>query len=253
MPVLKSSNGVNLRQMRIAILSDIHGNLTALEAVLADLRQTAPDLVLHGGDLADSGSSPVEVLDRIRALNWPGVLGNTDEMLFRPESLENFASQSKAPASMWAMIREMAAATRATLGPDRLAWLSQLPMRQIHAPIGLVHASPQSCWQALVPSASDAELHSIYAPLAQPIAVYGHTHIPSIREIAELTLVNSGSVGLPYDGDPRASYAIVDGKTASIRRVEYDLERELKALKSNPRPGTQWFAKMLQTASPQLP
>jgi 3',5'-cyclic AMP phosphodiesterase CpdA len=80
--------------MRIAIVSDIHGNLTALEAVLADLRQTSPDLILHGGDLADSGASPVEIVDRIRDLGWQGVVGNTDEMLFSPKSLQEFASQS---------------------------------------------------------------------------------------------------------------------------------------------------------------
>jgi predicted phosphodiesterase len=68
--------------MRIAIISDIHGNRTAFEAVLADLKQTAPDLVLHGGDLADSGSSPDEIVDRIRDLGWRGVVGNADEMLF---------------------------------------------------------------------------------------------------------------------------------------------------------------------------
>jgi 3',5'-cyclic AMP phosphodiesterase CpdA len=78
--------------MRIAVVSDIHGNRTAFEAVLADLRQTAPDLILQGGDLADSGSSPVEIVDRIRDLGWPGVVGNTDEMLFRPESLDEFAA-----------------------------------------------------------------------------------------------------------------------------------------------------------------
>ncbi len=61
--------------MRIAVVSDIHGNLTALEAVLADLQQTSPDLVLHGGDLADGGSSPIEVVDRIRDLGWQGVMG----------------------------------------------------------------------------------------------------------------------------------------------------------------------------------
>src|ERR1700749_2062570 len=75
------------KAMRIAIVSDIHGNRTAFEAVLADLRQTAPDLIFHGGDLADGGSSPVEIIDRIRDLSWPGISGNTDEMLFRPASL----------------------------------------------------------------------------------------------------------------------------------------------------------------------
>src|SRR5580700_2907376 len=86
--------------MRIAILSDIHGNRTAFEAVLADLCATAPDLILHGGDLAFGGAGPVEIVDRIRDLGWQGVVGNTDEMLFRPESLEEFASQSSAPPSL---------------------------------------------------------------------------------------------------------------------------------------------------------
>src|SRR6476646_9374356 len=121
--------------MRMAIISDIHGNRTAFEAVLADVRQAAPDLVLHGGDLADGGSSPVEIIDRVRDLGWQGVVGNTDEMLFRPESLEEFASQSSAPTALWATIRDIAAATRAMLGEDRIAWLSGLPRVHIQDPM----------------------------------------------------------------------------------------------------------------------
>src|ERR1700681_4657296 len=98
--------------MRIAIISDIHGNRTAFEAVLADLRQTSPDLILHGGDLADAGASPAEIVDRIRDLGWEGVVGNTDEMLFRPESLTEFASQSPQMQPLLPVIQEMAAATR---------------------------------------------------------------------------------------------------------------------------------------------
>ncbi len=124
--------------MRIAVVSDIHGNRTAFEAVLADLRQTEPDLIVHGGDLADAGSNPVEIVDRIRDLGWPGVLGNTDEMLFRPESLEEFASQSSAPPGLWAVIREMAVWTREALGEERLNWLRGLPRVQIHGPMALV-------------------------------------------------------------------------------------------------------------------
>ena len=74
--------------MRVALVSDVHGNLTALEAVVADLRRRAPDLVVHGGDLALMGPRPAEVIDRIRELGWPGVVGNTDELLWRPHEYE---------------------------------------------------------------------------------------------------------------------------------------------------------------------
>ena len=92
--------------MRIAIVSDIHGNRTAFEAVLADLRETAPDLVVHGGDLADSGASPVEIVDRVRDLGWAGVAGNTDELLFRPASLAEFAAQSLSSLQPLAVVIE---------------------------------------------------------------------------------------------------------------------------------------------------
>jgi predicted phosphodiesterase len=80
--------------MRLAVVSDIHGNLTAFEAVLADLQETAPDVILHGGDLVTSGPRPVEIVDRIRALGWQGVVGNTDEMLWAPDSLATFLKQA---------------------------------------------------------------------------------------------------------------------------------------------------------------
>src|SRR5271155_3493711 len=128
--------------MRIAIVSDIHGNRTAFEAVLADLRKTSPDLILHGGDLADAGASPVEVVDHIRDLGWQGVVGNTDEMLFQPESLRRVAAQSPHLQPLFAVIEEMATATREALGEERLAWLSSLPLSLTHSPMALVHASP---------------------------------------------------------------------------------------------------------------
>src|ERR1700680_5126928 len=113
--------------MRIAVVSDIHGNRTAFEAVLADLRQTSPDLIFHGGDLANAGANPAEIVDRIRDLGWPGVVGNTDEMLFRPESLVDFMGQSP----LFAVIEEMAAWEREALGAERLEWLRGLAFKQV--------------------------------------------------------------------------------------------------------------------------
>jgi predicted phosphodiesterase len=238
--------------MRIAIVSDIHGNLTAFDAVLADLRQTSPDLVFHGGDLADSGSSPADIVDRIRDLAWPGVVGNTDELLFNPASLHDFAKhQPPKLQTLFAAIEEMAAATREALGEDRLAWLRGLPRSQILAPIALVHARPESPWRAPTPEASDAELESVYAPLGQPLAVYAHIHRSFIRRLPELTVANTGSVSLSYDGDPRAAYLLLDDAKPQIRRVEYDLAKELKALSLSAFPHADWLAKTLATARPQ--
>ncbi len=240
--------------MRIAILSDIHGNLTALEAVLADLRRTSPDLILHGGDLPHGGSRPVEIVDRIRELGWQGVLGNTDEMLFAPESLEDFAArQSHELQPLFGVIREMAAWTREALGDERLAWLRSLPRVQIHAPVALVHASPETTWRAPLAAASDADLESTYARLGQPVAVYGHIHQPYIRGLTGLTVVNSGSVSLSYDGDSRASYLLLDESTPEIRRVEYDLDAEIDSLLACGLPHADWVARMLMRGGFEMP
>src|SRR5258707_15137237 len=131
--------------MRFAVVSDIHGNLTAFEAVLADIRQASPDLVLHGGDLADGGSSPIEIVDQIRALGWQGVLGNTDEMLIQADSLEDFASQSSSPPALWEAVRQIASATRSILGEERLTWLRELPRVKTLEDFAFVHATPESC------------------------------------------------------------------------------------------------------------
>lgn len=237
--------------MRIAIVSDIHGNLTAFEAVLADLRQTSPDLILHGGDLAEGGPRPCEIVDRIRELGWPGVVGNTDEMLFRPESLKEFAARAPKLAPLLAAIQEMGAAAEQALGPERMAWLSRLPRQLVHAPVALVHASPGDLWRAPMHDAPDSELESTYAPLGQPIVVYGHIHRAYVRTIGALTVANSGSVSLSYDGDPRAAYLLVDGTAATIRRVEYDVEREIKAGFDSGLPHAEWVGTILRSGMPQ--
>ena len=244
--------------MRIAIVSDIHGNRTALEAVLADLKQTSPDLILHGGDLADGGSSPAEVVDRIRDLGWRGVLGNTDEVHTRPQSLEEFASQSKAPPALWDAVREMAAATGDALGAARVQWLRGLPLSEIEEPVALVHASPASAWKSPGADGGDAELAAVYGPLGQPVAVYGHIHQSFVRRVAgpgerPLLVINTGSVSLSYDGDPRAAYLLLDGSTPTIRRVAYAVEAEMRALAACRLPHADWMMKTLRAAAPQMP
>jgi predicted phosphodiesterase len=239
--------------MRIAVVSDIHGNLTAFEAVLADLRQTSPDLNLHGGDLPHGGSSPAEIVDRIRDLGWQGVLGNTDEMLFQPASLKAFASKSPNLQPLWDAIEDMAVATCEALGEERIAWLRDLPRVQIHGPMALVHASPESTWRSSGHTAGDAELESVYSPLGQPIAIYGHIHHSYIRSVSGMIVANTGSVSLSYDGDRRAAYLLLNDSKPEIRRVEYDVDREIKAVFACRVPHADWVAKMLASASPQMP
>ena len=191
----------------MAIVSDVHGNLTALEAVLVDLVQVNPDLIAHGGDLAFNGPRPVECVDRIRELGWPGVIGNMDRALDNPSGRR----------VTWA---------RDQLGPERNDWLQTLPMEWRHQDdIALVHAVPGDLWQAVFPEADDAELRAIYGPLGARVAVYCHIHRPFVRRIGDLTVANSGSVGLPFDGDQRACYLVIEDGRVENRRVAYDRER----------------------------
>src|SRR5215471_14011837 len=106
--------------MRVAVVTDIHGNRRALQAVLRDLEETAPDLIVHGGDLAFGGTHPGEIIDEIRALGWPGVLGNTDEVLWRQERLTEMAAAHPKLAPLLGRLRELIQPMRARIGEERL-------------------------------------------------------------------------------------------------------------------------------------
>jgi len=231
--------------MRIAIIADVHGNLRAFEAVLADLRQVAPDLIVHGGDLAYGGTHPAEVIDQVRALGWPGVRGNTDEMLWSPQSLTEFAAKTPQLGALLGRIQDLIAPTVANIGEERLRWLEGFPERYVGEGFTLVHASPGDLWRAPMANASDEELRSTYAPLGSALVVYGHIHRPYVRRVGEMTVANTGSVSQSYDGDRRASYLVIEGESANIRRVEYDVENEAKELLRSGLPHAAWMAKIL--------
>jgi len=212
--------------VKIAIVSDVHGNLTALDAVIADLERERPDLVVHGGDLALNGAQPAQVVDRIRELGWPGVLGNTDKAVWELESV---------PGRAYELFAGLVPATRALLGEERLSWLQTLPDEWRHDADGIavVHAAPGDLWKNVRADSPDRELENVFGVLGAPLAVYCHIHRPFVTAMPGLTVANCGSVGLPFDGDRRSSYLVVEDGQPNIRRVEYDLEREASVLEAS--------------------
>jgi len=168
-------------KMRVAIVSDLHGNRRAFEAVLDDLQQVAPDLILHGGDLAAGGAHPADTIDQIRSLGWPGVRGNTDEMLWSPESLAEYAAANPKIERLLAMVQETIVPTLASIGEERLQWLEGLPAMYSQEGFSLVHASPNDLWRAPMANASDEELQTTYAFLVYSYVVYGHIHCSYAR------------------------------------------------------------------------
>jgi putative phosphoesterase len=215
--------------VRVAIVSDIHGNLAALEAVVEDLGRERPDLVVQGGDLALNGPRPAEVVSRVRELGWPGIVGNTDRAIWELDTV---------PGAVYKVFQSLAPATRALLGEDHVRWLQTLPeeWRDDGEGIALVHAAPGDLWKNVRADSPDRELENVFSVLGAPLAVYCHIHRPFITAMPGLTVANSGSLGMPFDGDWRPSYLLVEDGEPRIKRVEYDLEREVAALEKSDYP-----------------
>ena len=187
-----------LRGVRVAVVSDVHGNLAALEAVVADLRLTGPDLVLQAGDAAVLGPRPAEVVDRLRELAWPALVGNTDQMLWEPEAqVEQERRAPRLRSWLGVLFGVLGPWAAERLGDQRLAWLRSLPEERRAGGVRVVHASPGDLWRAPAPEAADAELAATYGGQEAVIAVYGHVHRPFVRELPGLIVANCGSVGLP--------------------------------------------------------
>ncbi len=213
--------------MRVAIFSDIHGNLRAFDACLADLReQGGADVIAGAGDYCLDGPQPAEVVDRLTELGAFCVRGNTDRML--AESARN-AAASDEPELAW---------YRRQLGDERLAWLRGLPFALNFGDgddgLLVVHANPKSDDEHLWPDAGDALLERVTAGVVERTIAFGHLHLPYVRVWRDRLLVDVGSSGLPKDGDPRASYALLTqrsgGWEVKHRRVAFDVDRVVRDL-----------------------
>lgn len=247
----------------LAILADIHGNCIALQAVLNDLeRRGGADHMIVLGDLAVFGPDPSGVLTLLQA-HEPifHVCGNTDRYLVEARyptipGDENWRSQVLA-SFPW---------TASQLGQAGLNFLAHLLRRQFlnfseEHPILAVHGSPRSDEENIDPDTPEVELRRMLLDgLAYNLLLCAHTHVPLDRIVAEKRVVNVGSVGLPFDGDPRASYALIHlvpgGEyRVEFRRVAYEVEAVVNELVAVAHPAAEVQAYNLRTArrlDPQL-
>ncbi len=205
----------------LALLYDVHGNLPALEAVLADARDEQIDQFLLGGDYALFGPWPAETmarLDELPAAIW--IRGNVDRWTAFPDDV------GEDPLLIAAV-----AACRQELGATVAAELGALPERLAVGDTLYCHASPASDMESFLPEPAAEDDH-LLAGVQQRRVVFGHTHLQFRRTREDgIELVNPGSVGLPLDGDHRAAYAIVrDGGALEHRRVAYDHEASARAV-----------------------
>jgi diadenosine tetraphosphatase ApaH/serine/threonine PP2A family protein phosphatase len=198
----------------LACLYDVHGNLPALEAVLADAAAQGAERYVLGGDYALFGGWPVETVARLRELEpalW--VRGNGERW-----------SADPAAAPENPVVQGAIAAVREALGEELLADLAALPERGEHTTMLICHASPPSDVRSFFPQPADDEAE-LLAGVTHTRVLFGHTHLPfrRISTTRGIELVNPGSVGMPFDGDTRAAYALIHrDRRVEHRRVEYD-------------------------------
>ena len=231
-----------------AILSDIHGNLEALDAVLADIEQQGVDQIICLGDIVGYGPNPCECVDRVMGCQV-SVLGNHDQgALFDPEGFSSGAER----AVFWTR-RQLEDPAHAEQNARRWKFLCSLPRVHREQDLMFVHGSARNPLHEYVfpeDIHNRGKLERIFA-IVPRVCFQGHTHVPGVftedcrfispMEISDrLTLgngklmINVGSVGQPRDGDPRSCYVLLHADTVQFRRVDYDRETTIAKILANP-------------------
>lgn len=242
--------------MRVALCSDCHGNLAALEAVLVELHRLGPfDRRVCAGDLALFGPSPAEVVDRLRAAGFAFVRGNTDDWLVQAAGLPRdpaLAGPAEPPPADPAL-RQHLAWCLDRLGPERLAWLADLPLELRLAPapgaeLLVVHATPAGCHAPVrhcAPDLPDDEARAVFAPAGAPVVAFGHRHEAFVAVHGGLTRVNVASLSNTLDGRPVATFVIATWHgghwSFQTHRVAYDPAPELARARERQLPAHPWW------------
>ncbi|MFZ5643903.1 MAG: metallophosphoesterase family protein [Bacillota bacterium] len=209
--------------MKIAVISDIHGNLHALEAVLKDAESRGAERIYCTGDLVGYGPRPNEVIDLIRKMSIPTVMGNYDDAIgnmrlicgcdYKDEKSQLLGEKSIS----W---------TRENTAGENKQWLSELPaeirINEEGLRLLLVHGSPRALNEYLYESTPNNYLDELIRESGADVMVCGHTHLPFSREISSGLVINAGSAGKPKHGNPNASYVIlnISGGRLEVEIVE---------------------------------
>jgi predicted phosphodiesterase len=211
--------------VRVAALYDVHGNLPALEAVLADVEREQPDAIVVGGDMV-SGPIPDVTLERLRSLERAHFIrGNADRGVV--------AIRRGQPEPRLGLNDEWIAAR---LSDDQIEFLAGLPLRVTLDVDGLgrvcfCHATPRDDEEIFTERTPDETVAGMLAGTEEGVVVCGHTHMQVDRQVGRWRVVNAGSVGLPYDDGPEPRWALL-GPDVSHRRSEFDQERAAEAIRA---------------------
>jgi predicted phosphodiesterase len=240
---------------RLAVISDIHGNIAALEAALADIEADSPDRILVCGDLAMNGPRPSETIRRVMQLESDGALviaGNTDIAVADGDFAAAFPWLDEVPAGH----RAAADWAREQLADDELAWLQRLPAeRRLWVGDDLVlacHASPGSQTAGLGTDVDAATIMQRVTRTDARVICCGHTHVADLRELGARLIVNPGSCGYAFDGDPGAAWAMVDleegsDPVAELVRAAYDAQGVAEEISRRGLPGDVYRAATVRT------
>ena len=231
---------MNTPILRLAFLADIHGNLPALEAVLADVRAQSPDAVYLVGDQINRCPWHNEVLDLLDTYDWPAIAGNHElviGIIGTPHNYPPFTDRNRFAVLWW---------TWETLAPRHLRAIRTLP-EQLHIHIDgaprilMTHGTPGDAEVGFYPGFDDDTMRRFLVNVDEPVIVAAHTHRPLDRDLGRWRVFNGGAVGLPYNGDPRAQYLLLDlvatpdgpTWTPRFRQVDYDRLRVADAFVSS--------------------
>jgi len=239
--------------VRVAFIADIHGNGVALDAVLEDIEKRKVDRIAVLGDIAFRGPEPKRVLERVQSLTADVIKGNADEWTVRG------VRPGEVPEAARAMMNREREWTAAQLEEKDLQYLRHLPESlelelsetiRVHA----FHATPESLFD-VVPPETDAATMKVRMMSRDGIRLFvcAHIHLPYIRFIDGRCIVNTGSVGLPFDGLPQASYALVEDEgdrfRVTIQRVPYDVEKVVKQFTNGGYPNRDLLIRVVREAT----